>query len=73
MKTNPFWERTAIPLFCAFAAGACTVLLALENERRQIQAQIEQAAQAAPAVIVLDCNAPGAIDFAFFDTEESQP
>lgn len=73
MKTNPFWERTAIPLCCAFAAGACTVLLALENERRQIQTAAEQTAQAMPAVIVLDCDAPGAVDFAFSDMEELQP
>lgn len=58
-----FIESTALPLFCAFAAGFCLCLLALENERRQVAETARQVA-ATPPVIVTDCRTlPGEIAF----------
>lgn len=60
---HTFLESIALPLFCAFIAGFCTCLLALENERRTIQETAQQA-QEAPPVIITDCRAlPGEIAF----------
>lgn len=58
-----FIESIALPLFCAFVAGFCTCLLALENERRQVEEAARQVA-ATPPVIVTDCRTlPGEIEF----------
>ena len=60
---KPFWESVILPLFCAFAAGFCSCLLALENERRQVAETARQVA-ATPPVIVTDCRTlPGEIAF----------
>lgn len=60
---HTFLESIALPLFCAFIAGFCTCLLALENERRTIQETAQQA-QETPPVIITDCRVmPGEIAF----------
>lgn len=60
---KPFLESFALPLFCAFAAGFCVCLLALESERRQVAEAARQVA-ATPPVIVTDCRTmPGEIAF----------
>lgn len=60
---HTFLESIAMPLFCAFIAGFCTCLLALENERRQVAETARQVA-ATPPVIVTDCRTmPGEIVF----------
>ncbi len=60
---HTFLESIALPLFCAFIAGFCTCLLALENERRQVVESARQVAET-PPVIITDCRAlPGEIAF----------
>ena len=62
--STKFIESTALPLFCAFVAGFCSCLIAVENERRTIQEAAKQA-QEAPPVIITDCRTlPGEIVFA---------
>lgn len=61
--STKFIESTALPLFCAFIAGFCTCLIALEGERRTVQEAARQVA-ATPPVIVTDCRTlPGEIEF----------
>ena len=58
-----FLESIALPLFCAFVAGFCVCLLALENERRTVQ-EVARQVEATPPVIVTDCRTmPGEIAF----------